>query len=111
MAGKKGRSGTNKGKDKPFRTALDMEIRAAGDDHKALRRVAKALVKKAQEGDIQAIKEVADRLDGKPATNVEGPGDTHIQAMPKRIAAMSERDSLMAIPYLSTHCGVEARMC
>jgi hypothetical protein len=34
MAGVKGRSGTNRNKDKPFADALRMEINAAGDDHK-----------------------------------------------------------------------------
>jgi hypothetical protein len=67
MAGVKGRSGTNKGKDKPFADALRMEIAEAGGDPKRLRRIAVALLNKAEEGDIQAIAQVADRLDGKPA--------------------------------------------
>ncbi len=67
MAGVKGRSGTNKGKDKPFAEALRMEIAAAGDNHKRLRRIANALLEKAETGDIQAIAQVADRLDGRPA--------------------------------------------
>lgn len=54
-------------KEKPFREALRMEIAAAGPDMKALRRVAVALLDKAYEGDMAAVKEVADRLDGKPA--------------------------------------------
>lgn len=64
-------------RDKPFRDALRMEIADAGDDFKALRRVANALLVKAGEGDVQAIRELADRLDGKPAQFVEvgGPGD------------------------------------
>ncbi len=44
-----------------------MELKAAGKDHKALRSIAKQLIAKANEGDMQAIKELADRLDGKPA--------------------------------------------
>ncbi len=51
--------------ERPFKTALQMEIAAAGDNFKALRRVAAALVSKASDGDVQAIKELADRLDGK----------------------------------------------
>jgi hypothetical protein len=52
-------------KDKPFRDALRMQIADAGEDHKALRRIALALMEKAASGDVQAIKEVADRMDGK----------------------------------------------
>lgn len=52
-------------KDKPFREALRMEIAEAGDSPKSLRSVARALLEKAATGDVQAIKEVADRLDGK----------------------------------------------
>lgn len=54
-------------RDKPFRDALRMAIAEAGDDFRPLRRIAEALVAQAMEGDLQAIKEIADRLDGKPA--------------------------------------------
>ena len=54
-------------RDKPFRDALRMEIASAGEDLKKLRKIALALLDKAESGDVQAIKEVADRLDGKPA--------------------------------------------
>jgi NADPH-dependent ferric siderophore reductase len=70
MAGVKGRSGTNKGKDKPFAEALRMELAAAGDNHKALRKIARNLITLAQDQSkdaMPAIKEIADRLDGKPA--------------------------------------------
>ena len=52
-------------KDKPFRDALRMAVADAQGDFKALRRVADALISKALTGDVAAIKEVADRLDGK----------------------------------------------
>jgi hypothetical protein len=67
MAGVKGRSGTNKNKEKPFAEALRMELAAAGDDHKALRRIAAKVISMAEDGDMQAISQIADRLDGKPA--------------------------------------------
>lgn len=51
---------------------MRMEIAAAGKDHKKLRRIAKKLLEKAEEGDMGAIKEVADRLDGKPSQQVVG---------------------------------------
>jgi len=62
-------------RDKPFRDALRMEIAAAGEDHKALRKVAKALLDKASEGDVSAIRELGDRLDGKPAQSIENGED------------------------------------
>jgi len=65
MAGVKGRSGAIL--DKPYREALRMEIAAAGENHKLLRRIARAHLELAKGGDMQAIKEMADRLDGKPA--------------------------------------------
>jgi len=52
--------------EKMFRDALLMQIKAAGPDGKRLRTIAEALLKKAEEGDMQAINVIADRLDGKP---------------------------------------------
>jgi hypothetical protein len=80
MAGVKGRSGTNKGKDKPFRDALRMELAALGDnDPKALRGLARNLLAIASGADgLQAIREIADRLDGKPAQAVEMSGNLAI---------------------------------
>ena len=54
-------------RDKPYREALRMELAAAGEDLKKLREIARAHIDKAAAGDMQAIKELADRLDGKPA--------------------------------------------
>ncbi len=57
-------------KDKPFATALRMELAAIGDDDpRSLRGLARKLLASASDGDntLAAIKEVADRLDGKPA--------------------------------------------
>jgi hypothetical protein len=67
MVWKPGQSGNPGGtrRMKPFYDALRMEIAAAGEDHKALRRVAKALLEKAASGDTAAITALADRLDGK----------------------------------------------
>lgn len=62
-------SGRRKGT--PFTDALHLsisELEKKGDpkSRRKLRVIAEALVEKAMTGDIQAIKEVADRLDGKP---------------------------------------------
>jgi hypothetical protein len=42
-------------KGKPFRDALMIEIAAAGDNHKTLRKIAAALLAKAANGDVPAI--------------------------------------------------------
>ena len=96
MAFKKGQSGNPGGrsKEKPFANALRMEIAAAGEDHKALRRVAKVLIGQAEGGDIRAIRELADRLDGRPMqaveASVDAPGDT-LQAVIDYVAANGKR--------------------
>ncbi len=61
-------------KDKPFRDALRLELAAlTEDDPRTLRRLARKLLETAAKDDgLPAIKEVADRLDGKPAQAVIG---------------------------------------
>ncbi|WP_235999374.1 DUF5681 domain-containing protein [Bradyrhizobium uaiense] len=73
MAFEKGKSGNPGGrpKAKPFRDALNMELAAIGEDHKALRAMAKKLIDRGMKGDLAAINVVADRLDGKPAQAIE----------------------------------------
>ena len=53
-------------------TALRIALRG---DPLRLRRIAEKLAEKAEEGDLAAIREVADRLDGKPAAE-----KTHINS-------------------------------
>lgn len=60
-----------------------LEIAAAGENHKALRAVARALVVKASTGDVQAIKEIGDRLDGKVAQVIEA---THYTGDPSELS-------------------------
>jgi hypothetical protein len=52
---------------KPFTDAL----RVLSGSGRRLRVIADKLAEKAEQGDIQAIREVADRLDGKPAQAIE----------------------------------------
>lgn len=61
-------------KDKPFRTALMLELKDAGEDMPALREIARGLIERAKASD-PAAKEVADRLDGKPAQAIVGDAD------------------------------------
>ena len=55
-------------REKPFNQALLMTLRS---NPVALRRIAAKLVEKAEEGELAAIREIADRLDGKPGQAVE----------------------------------------
>ena len=72
-----GRSGNPGGrpKAKPFQDALRMELAAAGEDHKALRAIARNLIELAQKADkeaLPAIAQVADRMDGKVPQAIVG---------------------------------------
>jgi len=60
-----GNANSGRRQEKPFRDALMLEIAAAGEDRKALRVVARQLIANASEGKLDAIKELADRVDGK----------------------------------------------
>jgi hypothetical protein len=55
-------------REKPFNSALLIELRS---NPLALRRIAVKLVERAEEGDLAAIREIADRLDGKPAQVID----------------------------------------
>ena len=72
-----GQSGNPSGrpKTKPFKEAIQRALKAAGDDDTMLELVANALVAKAQQGDVPAIKELADRLDGKVTLPIGGDSD------------------------------------
>lgn len=67
-------------KDKPFREALRMELAEMGDDLKGLRAIARAVIQSATEGKMDAVKEIADRLDGKPPQAIIG-GDADDPAL------------------------------
>jgi len=64
--------------DKPYREALRVAVkRPLNDDAKGktkLDRIAAALVQQACDGDVPAIKEIGDRLDGKVPQAVMGEG-------------------------------------
>lgn len=62
-------------REKPFRDALMLAIKEAEakeNHHRALRNVAGRLLDEAAAGNVQAIKEIADRLDGKVPQGIEG---------------------------------------
>lgn len=64
----------NPGKGKAFAGALRRALYEAGTDRERLLDIAEALVAKAESGDLQAIKEIADRLDGKVPQGLEHSG-------------------------------------
>jgi hypothetical protein len=55
-------------REKPFNDALRIALRG---DPLRLRRIADKLATLAEEGDLSAIRELADRLDGKPAQVID----------------------------------------
>lgn len=69
-----GRPAGSANKDKPFRDALRAEIAAAqnDDDFRSLRQIARKLLRRAGEGDVPAIREIGDRLDGKVPQAIVG---------------------------------------
>ena len=85
--------------DKPFADALRMELAAAGDDHKKLRAIARVLIAKAEDGDLPAIQQIADRLDGKPAQ------ESTVTIDDKRDAADWTRDELVSFLNDATASG------
>ena len=72
-------------REKLFETALMMELKAAGEDMPALRRIARNLIAMASDeersaGTLPAIKELADRTDGKVPQGIIG-GDEDDQPL------------------------------
>jgi hypothetical protein len=94
-------------RDKPYREALRMELAAAGDNMKKLREIARAHIARCEAGDMQAIKDLADRLDGRPAQMVEDSRSdsdpitkivheiVHVTETPEEIAAEGEEPLLI----------------
>lgn len=62
---------------KPWRDAIDRAL--AQDDGKRLRAIAETLLTKAADGDMTAIRELGDRLDGRPAQAITGADGGPIQ--------------------------------
>jgi len=74
MPFQKGQSGNPGGrrKDASFVDTLIMRLKELeGDNTRGLRKIAEELIMSAEGGDLQAIKEVADRLDGKPKQTLD----------------------------------------
>lgn len=63
----------NATKNRPWAEAINRAL--LSEDGKKLRALADKIIDKALEGDVQALKEVGDRMDGKPAQALEHSGD------------------------------------
>src|SRR5215467_14873804 len=88
-------------RDKIYREALRLELAdmSEGIDLKKLREIARTHIEKAAAGDMQAIKELRDTLDGKPAQALEHSGPdsepitkvvneiVHVYRTPEELAA------------------------
>lgn len=92
MTWKPGQSGNPSGgqkRVKPFAEALRIELAAVGEDQKALRKIAANLIKLAHDGgELAAIKEIADRLDGKVPQAVHTGQDD--EAGPMQVDGMTD---------------------
>jgi len=76
-----------------------MELAAAGEDMKKLREIARVHIARCEAGDMQAIRDLADRLDGRPAQALEHSGPdsepitkvvnefVHVYRTPEELAA------------------------
>jgi len=67
--------------EKLFHDMLMYAIQGTEGDKAELRKIAQALVRKAVDGDIAAIKEVADRLDGKVPQTHGGDPDAPLEVI------------------------------
>ena len=63
---------------KPFTDALRVALLSGGG--RRLRVIAEKLAEKAEQGDLPAIQQIADRLDGKPAQTIER-GDVTVEVL------------------------------
>src|SRR5258708_29206055 len=79
-------------RDEPYREALRMELAAAGEDMKKLREIARVHIARCEAGDMQAIKDLADRLDGRPAQVLEhsGPDSEPITRIVREIVHVTQ---------------------
>ena len=54
---------------------------AVQEDHKRIHKVAEALFKEAENGNIAAVKELGDRLDGKSTEHIHQEGNTTVKVI------------------------------
>jgi hypothetical protein len=69
-------------REKPFNEALRIALRG---DPLRLRRIADRLAEKAEGGDIAAIREIADRLDGRPVAQTHNNDDGELRIVIRKL--------------------------
>jgi hypothetical protein len=85
-----------------------MELAAAGEDMKKLREIARVHIARCEAGDMQAIKELANRLDDRPAQILDLPDSNprltkiihefvHVTEPPADLSIDDDRDELVPI--------------
>ena len=89
-------------REKPFNDALRIALRG---DPLRLRRIADKLATLAEEGDLGAIRELADRLDGKPAqvidrhdAAIEELSDADLQLIASGGSSRPEQPKILLLP-------------
>jgi len=70
MPGGAPKGNNNGGKNKIWSDALRLELAGTRNAAK-LRRLAKKLIEQAEDGNMQAMKEIGDRLEGKPNQSID----------------------------------------
>jgi hypothetical protein len=94
---------------KPFTDMLRVALLSGGG--RRLRTIADKLVEKAEQGDLQAIREVIDRLDGKPVQAIERNDMRSIRLMSDdELLEIAQGGPADAIGYASDG-GVEDGVC
>ena len=73
-----GRPIGSQNRQKPFTDALRVALLSGGG--RRLRAIADKLAEKAEQGDLQAIQQIGDRLDGKPSQAIER-GDVPVEVL------------------------------
>lgn len=109
MAGVKGRSGTHK--NKPWTEALRLATHRKEGDKAVLNAIAEACIAAAMAGDMVAVKEIGDRLDGKPVQETEnthryeGLSNADVVERLRELRAAIEARSPRILGIIESHSG------
>ncbi len=78
-----------------WRNAIDkaLENRCKSDGQKALVKIAEEMLKKAEEGDMTAIKELGDRMDGRAPQAITVGGDEDAPLVIKKVMFVSPTET------------------
>lgn len=88
---------------KEFKAALRLAVKRTDGDKTKLAMIAEALVEKAVAGDVQAIREVADRMDGKVAQILAGDPDSPLELKATVKVGSLTDEQLRALASIPVH--------